>query len=106
MDQVRTTTASQDPGAPRDEAAALRRLRTEGLQPSSWGNGAGDTYGGHAHAYEKVLYCVSGSITFHTSDGDAELSGGDRLEVPAGTRHSATVGPEGCRCVEAPRSPG
>lgn len=104
--RVRTTRAADDADAPHDEAAGLRRLRTEELIASSWGNGPGDTYDAHAHAYEKVLYCVDGSITFHTGDGDADLSVGDRLEVPAGTKHSATVGPDGCRCVEAPRRTG
>ncbi len=28
-------------------------------------------------------------------------SAGDRLDLPAGTRHAATVGPAGCECLEA-----
>ncbi len=76
------------------------RMRDEGLQPRSWSNGPGDTYGWHRHEYHKVLYCVSGSIVFHTrEDGDLEL-----LDVEPGTDHAATVGDEGVRCVEAPRS--
>jgi hypothetical protein len=42
-----------------------------------------------------------GSIVFHTDDGDAALAAGDRLDLPAGTRHAATVGQHGCECVEA-----
>jgi chorismate synthase len=30
-----------------------------------------------------------------------ELVTGDRLELPAGTRHDATVGPAGVTCLEA-----
>ena len=91
-------------GTPPTAEEVDARLRDEGLQPSSWGNAAGDTYDWHAHGYEKVLYCVSGGITFHLEDGpDVELRPGDRLEVPPGTRHAATVGPEGVRCTEAPR---
>ena len=78
-------------------------FRAEGLSPHAWGNGPGDRYGTHSHSYHKVLYCVSGSIVFHTPDGDVELGSGDRLELPPGTPHSATVGPSGCECMEASR---
>ncbi len=85
----------------------IRRLRGEGLQPSSWANGPGDRYSEHEHAYHKVLYCVRGSIRF-TLPGAADTVGvdvapGDRPELPPGTRHGALVGPSGCECIEAPR---
>ncbi len=73
----------------------------EGLSPHGWGNEPGYRYGWHSHAYHKVLYCVSGGIVFHTRDGDFELEAGDRLDVEPGTEHSATVGSEGVRCLEA-----
>ncbi len=83
------------------------RLRAEGLVARSWGNGPGDRYGWHRHDYHKVLYCVEGSIAFHTrQDGDLTLGPGDRLDIPPGTDHAATVGGEGVRCVEAPVRPG
>lgn len=97
------------PGAVRTEAGASRAdafaaFAAEGCgAPSSWGNGPLETYGRHEHAYHKVLFCLSGSITFHTDDGDIELLTGDRLDLQPGTAHSATVGPRGCRCVEAAR---
>ena len=75
----------------------------EGLRPSEWGNAPGDRYGWHSHSYHKVLYCVSGSIVFHTEDGDFELEDGDRLDVAPGTDHAATVGPDGVKCMEAAR---
>lgn len=91
-------------GPPPGEAAAEARLRAEGLHPRAWGNPPGDTYGWHAHGYDKVLYCVTGGITFHLGEGeDVVLGAGDRLEIPPGTQHAATVGPDGVRCVEAPR---
>jgi quercetin dioxygenase-like cupin family protein len=80
-----------------------RRFEEEGLQPRSWSNGPGDRYGWHAHEYHKVLYCVSGSIVFHTPEGDLQLAAGDRLDVEPGTDHAATVGPEGVECMEAAR---
>ncbi|MCA1715907.1 MAG: cupin domain-containing protein [Actinobacteria bacterium] len=80
------------------------RFEKEGLRPSEWGNAPGDEYGWHSHDYHKVLYCVSGSIVFHTSDGDFALEAGDRLDVEPGTDHAATVGPDGVKCMEAARS--
>lgn len=79
-----------------------RRFEEDGLSPRQWGNAPGDTYEWHAHPYHKVLYCVSGSIVFHTrDDGDLDLAAGDRLDIEPGTDHAATVGPEGVQCIEA-----
>ncbi len=77
----------------------------EGLEPHAWSNAAGYRYDWHDHPYHKVLYCVTGSITFHTDEGDTELSPGDRLDLPPRTRHAATVGPTGVSCLEAARPP-
>jgi quercetin dioxygenase-like cupin family protein len=79
------------------------RLRAEGLSPGSWSNGPGDRYGAHEHGYDKVLVVASGSIRFGLPDrGEAvELAVGDRLDLPAGTRHDALVGPGGVVCLEA-----
>jgi AraC-like ligand binding domain len=87
-------------------ADALAAFRAEGCSPARpWRNAAGDRYGRHEHGYHKVLYCVAGSIVFHLDDGDVELTVGDRLDLEPGTPHAATVGPDGCECVEASRSP-
>ena len=75
----------------------------DGLSPHAWSNGPGDTYDWHSHGYHKVLYCVRGSIVFHMRDGDRELRPGDRLDVPPGAEHAATVGPDGVECMEAAR---
>jgi len=84
--------------------AALQAFRDESCtSPRFWGNGPGDTYQAHSHAYHKVLFCLDGGITFHTDDGDVDLVAGDRLDLEPGTVHSATVGPSGCDCVEASR---
>lgn len=79
------------------------RLASEGLHATGWSNGPGDTYAPHSHGYDKVLVATSGSITFHLIDlgRDVTLSEGERLELPAGTTHGATVGPGGVRCLEA-----
>ena len=79
------------------------RFSEEDLSPHTWGNGPGYEYEWHTHGYHKVLYCVSGSIVFHTDEGDFALRPGDRLDVEAGTGHSATVGQDGVKCMEAAR---
>ena len=75
-------------------------LRQEADDVYAWSNGPGDRYGRHAHAYAKILYCVTGSIEFSLDDRVIRLGAGDRMELPAGTAHAATVGPNGCTCVE------
>ena len=83
----------------------MRRLEREASGCYSWSNGPQDRYAAHSHGYEKVLYCVEGSITFRLEDEgrDLELAAGDRMVLPAGTRHSAVVGPAGCICIEGRR---
>jgi hypothetical protein len=96
--------ASRTPGAVRTASEAAEAFRAEGCSaPRSWSNGPGDTYAWHAHDYRKVLFCLEGSIVFHTREGDVELVGGDRLDLEPGTQHAATVGPTGVACVEASR---
>ncbi|MGH2706686.1 MAG: cupin domain-containing protein [Actinomycetota bacterium] len=88
--------------APSQEAI-LNAFRAEGLSPYSWSNGPGDRYGAHSHSYFKVLYCARGSIVFEVEGEEIEMKPGDRLDLPAGTGHSAVVGPRGCTCYEAHR---
>jgi mannose-6-phosphate isomerase-like protein (cupin superfamily) len=86
-------------------AAAERALRAAGVEPSRWGNGPGDTYAAHEHATTKLLVCAEGSITFLVGDDamPVELGPGEGFVLPAGTRHAASVGPEGCTCLEGHR---
>ena len=73
----------------------MTRLRAEASNCYSWSNGPGDHYDAHNHGYEKVLYCVDGSITF-VLEPDArrlELKGGDRMVLPADTVHSGVSPP-------------
>jgi quercetin dioxygenase-like cupin family protein len=97
-----SATRTPNEGAAPTRAELEERLRDAGLEPRWWSNPPGDRYDWHEHGYHKVLYCASGGIVFHTDDGDFELAPGDRLDVTPGTRHAATVGPEGVECVEAP----
>ena len=85
---------------------AAGRFRAEGLAGASWANGPGDRYAAHAHDYDKVIVVVAGSIMFGLGGGgggggSVELEVGDRLDLPAGTVHDASVGAMGVACLEA-----
>jgi uncharacterized protein YjlB len=89
------------------------RMQREGLNPYIWSNGPHDYYAAHTHSYEKVLYCVRGSIRFiihhqrSLADSETEdyldLNPGDCMILPAGVRHSARVGSDGVACLEGAR---
>lgn len=83
----------------------MTRLRSEAKDCYSWSNGPGDRYAPHSHTYEKVLYCVDGSITFvlESEARRLELKPGDRIVLTPGTIHSAVVGSGGCTCIEGKR---
>lgn len=50
-----------------------------------------------------MLVAQRGSITFHLVDTeqDVVLAAGERLDLPAGTTHAASVGSAGVTCLEA-----
>jgi len=83
----------------------MEKLRAEATGCYSWSNGPGDRYAPHSHGYEKVLYCVEGSIRFQLENEGRtlELEAGDRMVLPPGTVHSAVVGNHGCTCIEGRR---
>ena len=87
------------------EVELRQRMLAEGLVPQGCSNVPGDEYAVHSHRYTKVLYCVRGGIRFTLPDQQehVDLGPGDRMILPAGTRHSAVVGPAGVMCIEAPR---
>ena len=94
---------------PEDQSPDEQQLRSimaaEDLHPYVWSNRPSDVYSAHSHGYHKVIYVVSGSITFGLPDlGDkVTLNSGDRLELPAGVTHDAVVGKQGVACLEAHR---
>ena len=94
---------------PPQELHLRLHMQQEGLLPYTWSNGPNYSYAVHAHNYQKVLYCVHGSIRFllhgqlteSGQDTSIDLSPGDCLILPAGIPHSAQVGPKGVTCLEA-----
>lgn len=84
------------------ETELRQRFAAEGLAPYRWSNGPGDRYRAHTHGYHKVIFVVSGSITFGLPELEESiaLAAGDRLDLPAGVLHDAVVGPDGVVCLE------
>ncbi|HEY4387906.1 MAG TPA: hypothetical protein VGN34_25950 [Ktedonobacteraceae bacterium] len=97
----------QEPTPPQ-EHELRRRMAAEGLVSYTWSNGPGDHYAVHSHSYEKVLYCVHGSIRFVLPDLPEmveyiDLAPGDCMYLPPNVRHTAFVGSHGVICLEASR---
>lgn len=57
----------------------------------------------HDHPYDKILFCIEGSISFTVEKTGKEINllPGDRLILPKGIRHSAVVGPDGVSCIQS-----
>lgn len=92
------------PGSTSPSETELRQLlEEEGLEPHLWENQPGFVYNIHTHDYHKVIFVVSGTITFgfQVEGEPSTLSQGDRLDLPAGVAHNAVVGPDGVVCLEA-----
>jgi uncharacterized protein YjlB len=92
------------PGSEVPTEAAIRRvLDADGLTYSKWSNGPLDVYFAHTHSFNKVIYVVTGAITFgFPKDGTKlTLKVGDRLDLPSGTLHEAVVSTLGVECLEA-----
>lgn len=88
-----------------DEQVLLARMDAEGhLGGHGYDEVPAAQYASHTHTFDKVLYCVAGSLVFTTPDGELPLTPGDRLDLERGTEHSAVIGPDGARCLEARRA--
>lgn len=78
-----------------DEATLRRRLTDDGFSALRWSDRAHHTYASHQHDHDESLVGIHGAITFHIAGADYRLGPGDRLLLPRGTVHAATVGPDG-----------
>ncbi|MEZ4643752.1 MAG: cupin [Chloroflexota bacterium] len=67
--------------------------------------GPGDVYHAQTLSHGRVVYVVSGSITFGfpIEAAPTTLRAGDRLDLPPKVPHNAAVGFDGVVCLEAAR---
>jgi quercetin dioxygenase-like cupin family protein len=81
-------------GDPTEEGLRAR-LEREGFSAFSWSDAPGAHYVEHAHDHDESIWLVAGAIRFGAGGRELVLSPGDRLMLPAGTRHTADAGPDG-----------
>lgn len=81
-------------GAPSADALA-ERLAADGFSSFCWTDAPNAHYDEHEHDRDESIWVVSGVIRFGADGRELALGPGDRLMLPAGTRHTADAGPEG-----------
>ena len=59
----------------------------------------------HRHPFDEVRIVVSGALFLNIAGNQLLLRTGDRIDIPANTRHSKSVeGSEPCFCIVASRA--
>lgn len=75
-------------------------LETEGLEAFTELYSPTEKISEHRHPYTEVRYVVSGELMFNIAGNQFLLRAGDRVEVPANTKHSHFAGNnDPCSCV-------
>jgi len=99
--ELKVTPWNRETPPTEDELSTL--LIKQELKVYHWSKDPESVQAGHTHGYHKVVYVVTGTIKFDlpTRHKMINLNPGDRLELPAGTRHSVLAGPDGVTCLEA-----
>ena len=88
---------------PPTETNIRQKIRAQALNGYVWSNGPHDEYSAHTHSFDKILYVLSGSITWllPQTNQEIETRAGDRIDLPRHTVHAARVGANGVACFEA-----
>lgn len=80
-------------------------LRAEGFTHTYvWEDGPRAHYADHTHAQDSAHVVLAGQMTLQMGGKSSTYYVGDRVDVPAGAVHSATMGPAGCRYLIGERS--
>jgi mannose-6-phosphate isomerase-like protein (cupin superfamily) len=94
----------QAPNLPTIEQAKLI-FSAEGLSPSEENLPPQTNIPDHRHPFDEVRMVVEGRLILNISGNQILLRPGDRINIPANTRHSkSTQKDEGCLCVIASRT--
>ena len=78
-----------------DEATLRGTLAAEGFSAFCWRDTPNAHYDEHEHDRDESIWLLAGTIRFGADRRELALAPGDRLMLPAGTRHTADAGPEG-----------
>lgn len=83
---------SWDPeDGPPTEKRVMGALEREGYEVCVYAYRPGTVFGEHAHAQDKCDAVIEGFFRITVSGQPYDLKPGDRLYIPAGTRHAAEV---------------
>ncbi len=81
-----------------DESAVPQQLRSEGFTDIyTWQDRPGAFYPDHAHPTLSAHIILDGEMSLTQNGETRTYDAGDRVDVEAGTVHSAKMGPSGCR---------
>jgi quercetin dioxygenase-like cupin family protein len=76
---------------PLTEKRMMGLMESEGYEVASYAYREGTVFGPHEHTQDKCDGVVQGVLRVTVGDQTYDLVAGDRLYLPAGTRHSAQV---------------
>jgi mannose-6-phosphate isomerase-like protein (cupin superfamily) len=81
-----------------DEKELANKLKREGFAHTYvWEDGPNAHYPEHTHATETAHIILDGEMTLTMNGRSEAYRAKERCDVPAGTAHSAKMGPKGCR---------
>jgi quercetin dioxygenase-like cupin family protein len=81
-----------------DEKQLASGLQREGFAHTYvWEDGPNAVYPEHTHNTETAHIILCGDRTLALDGASRTYRSGERCDVPAGTIHSARMGPKGCR---------
>lgn len=79
-------------------------FEAEGLTPTEEVLSPKTVIPDHRHPFDEVRVVMSGALYMNISGNQILLRPGDRIDIPANTRHSkSTEGDEPCVCIVASR---
>lgn len=89
---------------PLSQKRMMGLLEREGFEVAEYAYRAGTVFPAHEHAQDKCDGVVEGVLRVTVGDSVFDLAPGDRLYLPAGTRHSAeVVGPKTVLSIDGTR---
>jgi mannose-6-phosphate isomerase-like protein (cupin superfamily) len=81
-----------------DEKQLMSQLSQEGFTRTYvWEDGPDAVYPDHSHDEETAHIILRGEMTLTMNGKTSTFRAAQRCDVPAGTIHSARMGPQGCR---------
>ena len=74
-----------------EETLLRDQLTREGYTVFLWADSPGTSYPPHRHEVDESIWVLKGEISFGIGGREYPLTTGDRLLLPTGTEHTATI---------------